>query len=223
MRRNSEASLCLAIAALCTPIAASPMPQGYFHGEMVSYEDAGEDDEGQIIAKDAEGQEFTCSYDHKSYFEYRDKKIGAKNLLEGDPLLILVDHTTQRFECYVRIIHVEVPEPKFELRGVRQAGFRPRNPTPGNIGVTFAQVQERRRETVGGVVAAVTSDGLILHTRDGDRELFLNNATRYLNTGRPTGFDQLSVNQRVSVEVGRDAGGRAVALQVSWGSILRVP
>lgn len=199
------------------------MPQGYFHAEMVSYQGMGVDDEGQITAKDEQGQEYTCSYDHRSYFEYRNKKIGADNLLEGDPLLILVDHTMQRFDCYVRIIHVEVPDPDFALRGVRNAGFSPGSPKPGPTGVTFSQVQERRRETVGGVVAAVSDGGLLLHTRDGDRLLRVTNATRYLDAGRRTSHDALSVNQRVSVEVGVDAAKNPVALQVSWGTILRVP
>lgn len=216
--------LCLITALLLgLPLSAEPMPKGMFHGEMVSYQ--GDAERGELIARNSTGEQFDCTYDGKSYLEYQNRRITVAKLEPGDPLEILVDRTgRQRRTCYVRMVHVIVPEPQPVLRQLSGSfssatvSIQPTPPRPRE-----ETVERFVRETIAGVVTSIDAGGFTLRTRDGDRTIQTNNATRYLSGGREQSATALSVNQRVFVAVSLDRNRRPVAADVTWGSILTVP
>jgi hypothetical protein len=75
--------------------------------------------------------------------------------------------------------------------------------------------------TYAGVVARMSPDRLVLHTRDGrEQSLLLRKDTRYLLNGDLVDPATLKLNTRVFVRAGKDLWDQVEIYQVIWGRIL---
>jgi len=76
--------------------------------------------------------------------------------------------------------------------------------------------------TYSGVIARLTVDRLVLHTRqEGEKTILLRLDTRYLEGGTMVEAADLKPNTRVFVRAGKNLGDQIEAYQIIWGEILQ--
>jgi hypothetical protein len=75
--------------------------------------------------------------------------------------------------------------------------------------------------TFAGVIAKVSANRVVLHTRrEGEKTILLRLDTRYLEAGAPVDAGELKPNTRVFVRAGRNLENQIEAYQIVWGQIL---
>lgn len=184
------------------------MPNGYFHGTLLSLQ--GTTAEGVLTVRAANGTVFDCGYDAKTYAELSKQRISPSKLVAGDPLDVLIDHSGRTRTCYLRIVRVLAAA---DLRPNRPAAVQKapaRNLTPA---ATF---------TLSGIVVSKGNGVITVRGRDREETMHVRRDTRFFGEGVRTDLSGLALNQRVFVEAGRNLDGELEAYQVTWGGILTV-
>ena len=197
-----------AVGAVAGVSMAESMPYGYFHGTMVRFE--GTPAEGLLIARAADGALLDCGYDGKSYLELSKRRITPAKLLEGDRLEVLVDRSGRGRSCYIRLLHVLPPQAVNPARPAKAQ--RP----PSRLSTPVATV------TLAGIVVRKASGAITVRGRDREETVFLRRDTRFVGNGARLNLADVTLNQRVFVEAGRNLDGELEAYQVTWGEMLTV-
>jgi hypothetical protein len=78
----------------------------------------------------------------------------------------------------------------------------------------------RGNMTFSGVIVRMSSAGLVLHTRLGERSILLRGDTRYFDNGALAQPSALQPNMRVFIRGGRNLYDEFEGYQVVWGEIL---
>jgi hypothetical protein len=188
--------------------AGTEMPSGYFRGPMAGWE--GSPAKGELRARGADGEIFTCGFDSKSYLEFQKQRITVDKLREGDPLEVLSYRKPGETVCYVLSLTVVPPpvrvRPNRRIDVTPAKTIRPAAVRHGNVNVS-------------GVVADVTGGSVTLRTRTGEETFLLRRDTRYLGNGLRMEQRDVMVNQRLAVEGGRNSEGQLEAFQLTWGEL----
>jgi hypothetical protein len=188
--------------------AAAEMPSGYFRGAMLGWE--GSVAKGELRARSASGEAFTCGFDAKSYLEFEKQRVTVDKLQEGDPLEVLAYRRPGETECYVLSLQV-VPPPK-PVRPNRRVDVTPTK-------AVRATTVRHGNLNVSGVVVQITGAALTLRTRDGEETFLLRRDTRYFGNGLRMEQVDVKMNQRLAVEAGRNSEGQMEAFQLTWGEL----
>lgn len=196
------------LAILCAVAAGAEMPSGYFRGPMAGWE--GSVTKGELRARSATGEIFTCGFDAKSYLEFDKQRVTVDKLREGDPLEVLAYRKPGETVCYVLSLTV-VPPPKPVRPNRRVDVTPPKSPRPTQV--------RHGNVNVAGVVAAVSSNSITVRTRSGDETFLLRRDTRYFGNGLRMELGDVKVNQRLAVEAGQNVDGQLEAFQLTWGDL----
>lgn len=215
MRTRTLASVFpLAVAAIGV---AEDMPAGYFRGTMLSWE--GTPTEGVLSASDSQNEVFTCRYDSKSFMELDHWRVKVDKLEKGDPVKILAYQRIGETTCsIISLVVEEPPKPVVARPGQRPAATQSQA-RPSQAKFVRPAVLTPVRESVAGIVTAITDRILTLRTRDGERTFTLRFDTRYLGNGLRMDLADVKVNQRLSVETSETPGGTWEAFQLTWGDL----
>ena len=196
--------------AVLTLIAASgaEMPSGYFRGGMLDFQ--GTVASGTLRAKNATGEVYTCGYDAKSYLELAKQRVKVDQLREGDPLEVLAYRRAGETACYVLSLQVLPPQvnarPTKRLDVTPSKSIRPPVVRHGTL-------------NIAGVVTKLSDSSITVRTRTEERTFLLRGDTRYLGNGLKMDAKDVSVNQHLSVEAGRNLEGQFEAYQLTWGEL----
>ncbi len=184
------------------------MPSGYFRGPMAGWE--GSVTKGQLRARSATGDVFTCGFDAKSYLEFDKQRVTVDKLREGDPLEVLAYRKQGETECYVlSLTVVPPPAPVRPNRRIDVTPVKSARPAPVRHGNVNA----------AGVVVRVNGNSIAVRTRSGDETFLLRRDTRYFGNGLRMELGDVKVNQRLAVEAGRNIDGQLEAFQLTWGEL----
>jgi hypothetical protein len=209
---NPRPQILLLMAAAALAASGEDMAKGYFHGTMVAWE--GTAASGQLSARNAAGDIYTCGFDSKTYLEIELHKVSITKFQAGDPVEILVDRKPGSRLCYSRIVRVVPPQ---AARSPRKQVVEATVPRPRTV------LTPRGNRTIAGLVIRNENGMVTLRTREGEENVRLRGDTRYLENGRPLSGDSLAVNMRVSMRVSSNLDGELEAYQVTWGDLLSVP
>ena len=189
-------------------LGAADMPSGYFRGAMLDFE--GSASKGVLRAKAPDGESFTCGFDSKTYMEFEKHRVTVDKLQEGDPLEVLAYRRLGETACYV--LSLEVVPPPVPVRPNRRIDVTPAKP------VRPALVRHGN-QNVSGVVIDIRPGSITLRTRDGERTFLLRRDTRYFGNGLKMERSDVTLNQRLAVEGGRNFEGQLEAFQLTWGEL----
>jgi hypothetical protein len=213
-------ALSLLAAGLCAgQTAPAPQPSAALVRGVLLERDA-QAAEGEFAVRLADNRVFRYRFDRKTYVEREHDLIDVARLRPGEKVEVVSDSIPGFVLRYARTIHVLEDPPSPNLTGVTQG------PTTHGRYRAYRSVEERERSlptgnlTYSGVVSSITADRLILHTREGDRTLFVGKETRFLQDGALVASDNLKMNTRVFIRAGKDLYDQVQAYQIIWGSIL---
>jgi hypothetical protein len=198
---------CLAILGLSLALAVE-MPSGYFRGGMVGFE--GSKASGTLRVKNMAGEVFSCAFDAKSYMEFEKQRVTVDKLREGDPLEVLAYRRAGETTCYVLSLQV-VPTPIL-TRPAKRIDVTPTKtirPAPVRHG----------NQNFAGVVTEITATSVTVKTRTEERTFLLRTDTRFFGNGLKMDATDVSVNQHLAVEAGRNLEGQLEVFQLTWGEI----
>jgi len=197
------------LALLCTFAAlATEMPSGYFRGGMVGFD--GAVNLGTLRVRNTSGDIFTCAFDAKTYMEFEKRRVKVNELREGDPLEVLAYRRAGETTCYVLSLQV-IPTPiaKRPAKRLDVTPTKSNRPPPVRHGT----------QTFAGVVTQLSPTTITVKTRSDERTFLLRGDTRYYGNGLKMEAKDVSVNQRLAVEAGRNMEGQMEAFQLTWGEI----
>lgn len=200
------------IAAAFAASAETPPSAAVVRGVLLERD--AQPSSGQFSVRLPDNQVFRYQFDWKTYV-LRDKDlIDVSRIRPGEKVEVVSDTIPGLVLRYARTVHVLDDEP-------------PRSPTLGRIrrGMANRLAEERALPlgslTYSGVVFRITSDRIVLRTRDGrEQSLALRQDTRYLQNGEIVEPSSLRLNTRVFVRGGKDLWDQLEAWQVIWGRIL---
>jgi len=194
--------------------AQQPAFSGVIRGVLIACDEPGPAGEFTLHAK-SNNQVYRFRFDAKTYVEREEQRVSMSGLQKGDNIEVVADRDEGVAVRYARTIHViEAPRP---LRPAALAGgsraYRP----------NFMDfLAPRGNLTYSGVIARVTADSLVLHTRlEGEKTILLRLDTRYLEGGSIVEAADLKPNTRVFVRAGKSLDDQIEAYQVIWGEILQ--
>jgi len=178
---------------------------------------------GQFAVRLATNEVLRYRFDAKTYVVRNDSLIDVARILPGEKVEVLSDTVPGSPLRYARDVHVLSAAPA----QVPAAMPIPSASTALNVPVsrqpysafddTFIYTGDL---TFSGVVARITADRLVLHTRSGEQALEVRNDTRFLNDGAVAVAADLKPNTRVFVKAGKGLYGQVEAYQIIWGDIL---
>jgi len=178
---------------------------------------------GQFAVRLATNEVLRYRFDAKTYVVRNDSLIDVARILPGEKVEVLSDIVPGSPLRYARDVHVLSAAPA----QVPAAMPIPSAATALNVPVsrqpysafddTFIYTGDL---TFSGVVARITADRLVLHTRSGEQALEVRNDTRFLNDGAVAVAADLKPNTRVFVKAGKGLYGQVEAYQIIWGDIL---
>jgi hypothetical protein len=194
--------------------AQQPAFSGVIRGVLVEYADPGPAGEFSIRTKST-NQVYRFRFDAKTYVEREEQRVSMQGLQKGDTIEVVADRDESVAVHYARTIHVvEAPRP------ARPAGISGR--LRGYRASPMDLLAPRGNLTYSGVIARLTADRLVLHTRqDGEKTILLRLDTRYLEGGTMVEAADLKPNTRVFVRAGKNFEDQVEAYQVIWGEILQ--
>lgn len=202
--------LLLLVSSICMAQTAPPPSAALVRGVLLERDTP--NGSGEFSVRVADNQVFRYHFDAKTYVEREKQMIDVARLQPGEKVEVLSDTVPGSVLRYARTIHVfeDAPPPR-NLTAGRLRAYRPstdRGLPAGNL-------------TYSGVVFRVTSERLVLHTREsGDQSILLRKDTRFLENGETVEAASLKPNMRVFVRAGKDLFDQVEAYQVIWGSIL---
>ena len=194
--------------------AQQPAFSGVIRGVLIECDEAGPAGEFSLRAKST-SQVYRFSFDAKTYVEREEQRISMQGLQRGDTIEVVADRDESVAVHYARTIHViEAPRPpRLAALSARSRSYR----------VNFMDfLAPRGNLTYSGVIARLTADSLVLHTRqEGEKTILLRLDTRYLEGGTMVEAADLKPNTRVFVRAGKNLEDQIEAYQIIWGEILQ--
>jgi hypothetical protein len=184
------------------------MPSGYFHGAMQGFD--GTVTAGALRAKAASGDVFTCAFDAKTYMELEKRRVTVDQLRVGDPLEVLAYRRAGETSCYV--LSLQVVPPPILVRPTKRLDVTPTKsirPAPVRHG----------NQNFAGVVTRMNTSSITVRSRSEEKTFLLRGDTRFFGNGLKMDVHDVTVNQRLSVEAGRNLEGQLEAFQLTWGEI----
>ncbi len=194
----------------------APFP-GVIRGALIECDAL--DSSGQLALR-AHGtnQVYRFAFDSKTYMEREDLRISAGGLHKGDTIEVVSDRDENAGVHYARTVHVVEARPA-ALQPVGSGRYRLARANSAANPIDL--LAPRGNLTFAGVIARLTADRMVLHTRrEGDKTILLRMDTRYLDGGTPAGPADLKPNTRVFIRAGKNIEDRIEAYQVVWGQIL---
>jgi hypothetical protein len=168
-------------------------------------------------------QVYRFSFDAKTYIEREDQRITMSGVQKGDTLEVVSDRDENVAVHYARTVHVIKSHlaPPMPVGSGRYRMYRPRVvDTHRTSPLDF--LAPRGDLTFSGVIARLTTNGMVLHTRvDGEKTILLRLDTRYLEGGAVVDAADLKPNTRVFVRAGKNLEDQIEAYQIVWGGILQ--
>lgn len=192
--------------------AQQPAFSGVIRGVLIACDDPAPAGEFCLRARN---QVYRFSFDAKTYVEREEQRVAMSDLQKGDTIEVVADRDASVAVRYARTIHViEAPHrPRSAALPARSRSYRP------NLMDFLAP---RGNLTYAGVIARLTADSLVLHTRlEGDKTIVLRADTRFLESGTMVEAEDLKPNTRVFVRAGKNLDDQIEAYQVIWGEILQ--
>jgi len=206
------------LLAAQTPGDSPPLMRG------VLLERDAQTDTGEFSVRAGGNHVLRYRFDTKSCVERESQSIDVSRLRPGEKVEVVSDALPGLVLRYARSIHVvEDPPPpralgqtRLRTRDSADRSLLDQNPLadPLEAGLSAGNL------TYSGVVAHLSGDRLVLHTRDGDRTIQLRPETQYLENGDLVGAAALKTNMRVSVRAAKDLYDQLVGYQIIWGQIL---
>jgi hypothetical protein len=194
--------------------AEPPAFSGVIRGVLIEYDNPGPTGEFSIRAKNT-NQVYRFRFDAKTYVEREEQRVWMQSLQKGDTIEVVADRDESVSVRYARTVHViEAARPP---RAAALSGrLRSYRASPIDL------LAPRGNLTYSGVIARLTADRLVLHTRqEGDKTILLRLDTRYLEGGTMAEAADLKPNTRVFVRAGKNFEDQVEAYQVIWGEILQ--
>ncbi len=194
--------------------AQQPAFSGVIRGVLIERDDPGPVGEFSLRAKST-NQVYRFRFDAKTYVERDEQRVSMRGLQKGDTIEVVADRDEGVAVHYARTVHViEAPRPP------RPAGLsgklRSHRANPMDL------LAPRGNLTYSGVIARLTADRLVLHTRqEGEKTILLRLDTRYVEGGTMVEAADLKPNMRVFVRAGKNLEDQIEAYQVIWGEILQ--
>ena len=200
----------LSLSAAGSLRAQEPAFTGVIRGVLIERNDAGLAGEFSIRTRNSNVYRF--SFDAKTYVEREEQRVSMHGLQKGDIIEVVGDRDASVAVHYARTVHV-VATPRPAALAGRSRAYRP----------NFMDfLAPRGNLTYSGVIARLTADSLVLHTRlEGDKTILLRADTRFLESGSMVEAADLKTNTRVFVRAGKSLDDQVEAYQVIWGEILQ--
>jgi hypothetical protein len=196
-------------------LRAQPLAfSGVIRGVLIEYDNPGPVGEFSIRAKNT-NQVYRFRFDAKTYVEREEQRVSMQSLQKGDTIEVVGDRDESMAVHYARTVHViDAAHPP---RAAALSGsLRSYRASPIDL------LAPRGNLTYSGVIARLTADRLVLHTRqEGDKTILLRRDTRYLEGGTMAESADLKPNTRVFVRAGKNFEDQVEAYQVIWGEILQ--
>jgi len=194
--------------------AQQPAFSGVIRGVLIACDDPGPAGEFCLRAR-ATNQVYRFRFDAKTYVEREEQRVSMSGLQKGDTIEVVADRDESVAVHYARTVHViEAPHrPRPAALAGRSRAYRP----------NFMDfLAPRGNLTYAGVIARLTADSVVLHTRqDGEKTILLRLDTRFLEGGTMVEAEDLKPNTRVFVRAGKNLDDQIEAYQVIWGEILK--
>jgi len=193
-----------------------PFP-GVIRGALIECDAPGSS--GQLALR-AHGtnQVYRFAFDSKTYMEREERRISASSLQNGDTIEVVSDRDENVALHYARTIHVVEARPA-ALQPVGSGRYRLARAHP--LATPIDLLAPRGNLTFAGVIARLSADRMVLHTRlEGQKTILLRGDTRYLEGGTPADPADLKPNTRVFIRAGRNLEDQIEAYQIVWGQIL---
>ena len=193
--------------------AQQPAFSGVIRGVLIERDDPGPMGEFSLRAKST-NQVYRFRFDSKTYVERKEQRVSMQRLEKGDTIEVVADRDESAAVHYARTVHViEAPRPP---RPAVLAGRLRYRTSPMDL------LAPRGNLTYSGVIARLTVDRLVLHTRqEGEKTILLRLDTRYLEGGTMVEAADLKPTTRVFVRAGKNLEDQIEAYQVIWGEILQ--
>ena len=191
-----------------------PPFSGVIRGVLIECDHTGPAGEFSLRANSS-NQVYRFRFDAKTYVEREEQRISIERLQKGDSIEVVGDRDEGVAVHYARTVHVSAaPRPlRAEASSSRSRTYR-----ASPIELLFP----RGNLTYSGVIARLTVDRLVLHTRqEGEKTILLRLDTRYVAGGIMVDAAELKPNTRVFVRAGKNLEDQVEAYQVIWGEILQ--
>ena len=200
--------------ALCAPEAPFP---GMIRGVLLECDTPGTSGQFALRALGT-NQVYRFAFDWKTYIEREERRISAGSLQKGDTIEVVSDRDENAAVHYARTVHViEARRAALQPAGSGRYRLVRANPVASPIDL----FTPRGNLTFAGVIARVTADRMVLHTRrDGEKIILLRMDTRYFDGGTPVGSADLKPNTRVFIRAGKNLEDQIEAYQIVWGQTL---
>ncbi len=213
----------LALCFLAAAISAAQAPPAPNAGRALVYGVLIERDAlpagGQLAVRLATHEVLRFRFDAKTYVVRNDALIDVPRILPGQSVEVLSDAVPGSPLRYARDIHV-LDDASSAAPAVTPAPL-PLVPVSRQPYTAFDDTFLYTGDlTFSGVVARITADRLILHTRAGEQALEVRRDTRFLDDGTVAAAADLKPNTRVFVKAGKGIYGQVEAYQIIWGDIL---
>jgi hypothetical protein len=194
--------------------AQQPAFSGVIRGVLIACDDPGPAGEFCLRARST-NQVYRFRFDAKTYVEREEQRVSMSGLQKGDTIEVVADRDESVAVHYARTVHViEAPHrPRPAALSSRSRAYRP----------NFMDfLAPRGNLTYAGVIARLTADRLVLHTRqEGEKTILLRLDTRFLEGGTMVEAADLKPNTRVFVRAGKNLDDQIEAYHVIWGEILK--
>ena len=194
--------------------AQQPAFSGVIRGVLIERDDPGPVGEFSLRARST-NQVYRFRFDGKTYVESEEQRVSMQSLQKGDTIEVVADRDESVAVHYARTVHViEAPRtPRPAALAGRSRSYRA---SPMDL------LAPRGNLTYSGVIARLTVDRVVLHTRqEGEKTILLRLDTRYLEGGTMVEAADLKPNTRVFVRAGKNLGDQIEAYQIIWGEILQ--
>jgi hypothetical protein len=199
----------LSFTLLSPAFAQEYAPTGIVRGQMVA---SPSERSGNLRFRSAGEAVLVCRYDLHTYIERYGQRVAPTGLKAGDPVEIVADKRPAA-PCYALMVRVTDQRPP----GIPGLGTRARSRAPRPALENWVP---RGNITFAGVLLRANPELLIVRGRDGvEKSIVLRQDTRFVDSGVPSGLDQLHPNTRVFVRAGRNIDQELEAFQVVWGRI----
>lgn len=193
--------------------AQQPGFSGVIRGVLIDCDDAGAAGEFSLRAKGT-NQVYRFRFDAKTYVEREEQRVSMQGLQKGDTIEVVADREESVAVHYARTVHVI--EASRQPRPGALPGLRSYRASPIDL------LAPRGNLTYSGVIARLSVDRLVLHTRqEGEKTILLRLDTRYVEGGSMVEAGELKPNTRVFIRAGKNFEDQIEAYQVIWGEILQ--
>jgi hypothetical protein len=177
--------------------AQQPAFSGVIRGVLIEYHEPGPAGEFSLRAKSS-SQVYRFRFDAKTYVEREEQRVSMSGLQKGDTIEVVADRDESVAVHYARTVHLidAARPPHAAALSGRSRIYRA---SPIDL------LAPRGNLTYSGVIARLTADRLVLHTRqEGEKTILLRLDTRYLEGGTMVEAADLKPNTRVFVRAGKN-------------------